>query len=284
MVKQKCILNLIGLLKYTQFRKANCKSTIIKAGFTLIELSIVLVIIGLIVGGVLFGVDLKKSAEIRAQIKQVELYKTAVNSFKIKYKFLPGDLPSFDAAQLGFTSRLGTTWHGDGDGVIANCAGTGSGTDNVGCERTLFFSDLSSANMIDGTFNSAVDDVPTGGLLTATLSQLYKYFPVGKIGNSYFTASYYPTNYKNRFTITRYITDFVAGTATNDVSLTPMQAFNIDLKIDDGNPRTGTVWGSSNVPAAQASGVCVTTETNNPYNVSNPAYQDVLSCNIWFFW
>ena len=45
-----------------------------KTGFTLVELSIVIVIIGLIVGGVLVGQDLIKSAEIRSQISQIEQY------------------------------------------------------------------------------------------------------------------------------------------------------------------------------------------------------------------
>ena len=48
-----------------------------KRGFTLIELSIVLVIIGLIVGGILVGQDLINAAAIRAQIAQVEKYQTA---------------------------------------------------------------------------------------------------------------------------------------------------------------------------------------------------------------
>ncbi len=47
-------------------------------GFTLIELSIVLVIIGLIIGGVLVGKDLIKAAEIRATISQINKYNHAV--------------------------------------------------------------------------------------------------------------------------------------------------------------------------------------------------------------
>ncbi|MCC7259610.1 MAG: type II secretion system protein, partial [Alphaproteobacteria bacterium] len=41
-------------------------------GFTLVELSIVMVIIGLIVGGVLVGQNLIKAAEMRATIQQIE--------------------------------------------------------------------------------------------------------------------------------------------------------------------------------------------------------------------
>src|SRR5271170_3878378 len=64
------------------------------AAFTLIELSIVLVIIGLIVGGVLVGQDLIKAAQIRATVTQLEKYNTSVNTFRGKYNGLPGDLQS----------------------------------------------------------------------------------------------------------------------------------------------------------------------------------------------
>src|SRR5450432_727787 len=78
-----------------------------ESGFTLIELSIVLVIIGLIIGGVLVGQDLIKAAEIRGQITQIEKYNTAVNTFRGKYNCLPGDC--VNATALGFTQALGST-------------------------------------------------------------------------------------------------------------------------------------------------------------------------------
>lgn len=56
-----------------------------ETGFTLVELSIVLVIIGLIIGGVMVGRDLIKTSEVRSQISQIEEFKTAVNTFKVKY-------------------------------------------------------------------------------------------------------------------------------------------------------------------------------------------------------
>jgi prepilin-type N-terminal cleavage/methylation domain-containing protein len=56
-----------------------------RAGFTLIELAIVLVIIGLIVGGILVGQDLINAAAVRAQVSQIEKYQTAVHTFQTKY-------------------------------------------------------------------------------------------------------------------------------------------------------------------------------------------------------
>ena len=68
------------------------------SGFTFVELSIVLAIIGLLVGGVLVGRDLIKAAEIRGHVQQIEKYNAAANTFRSKYGGLPGDLLSSRAA------------------------------------------------------------------------------------------------------------------------------------------------------------------------------------------
>ena len=65
-----------------------------KNGFTLIELSIVLVIIGLVVGGVLVGADLIKAAKIRSAVSDLDKITAAVNTFKLKYNCIPGDCAS----------------------------------------------------------------------------------------------------------------------------------------------------------------------------------------------
>jgi prepilin-type N-terminal cleavage/methylation domain-containing protein len=97
------------------------RATYPKSGFTLIEMSIVLVIIGLIVGGVLVGQSLISAAAMRAQISQIEKYNQAANTFFGKYGYLPGDIPSGPAAQFGFAARGTIADHlgeGDGDGLL----------------------------------------------------------------------------------------------------------------------------------------------------------------------
>lgn len=81
-------------------------------------MSIVLVIIGLIVGGVLVGQDLIRAAGVRATISQIEKYNTAVNTFRGKYGALPGDLNASVATQFGFAARGPFAGEGDGNGVI----------------------------------------------------------------------------------------------------------------------------------------------------------------------
>ena len=52
-----------------------------KKGFSLIELSIVLIIIGLLVAGITGGASLIKSAELRAVMTDIRNYQTAVNAY-----------------------------------------------------------------------------------------------------------------------------------------------------------------------------------------------------------
>lgn len=89
-----------------------------KSGFTLIELSIVLVIIGLIVGGVLMGRDMIAAAQVRSQIKQIEDLETQINTFRLKYNCLPGDCANA-TVMFSTTDEAGNTiTNGDGDGVV----------------------------------------------------------------------------------------------------------------------------------------------------------------------
>ncbi|MEJ0010791.1 MAG: prepilin-type N-terminal cleavage/methylation domain-containing protein [Alphaproteobacteria bacterium] len=71
--------------------------------FTLVELAIVLVIIGLLVGGVLVGADLITSAKINATVSDLQSYTTAATTFRDKYNGIPGDLFLPKAQQAGLT-------------------------------------------------------------------------------------------------------------------------------------------------------------------------------------
>lgn len=119
------------------------------SGFTLVELSVVLVIIGLIAGGIMLGQDLIHAAEIRATIAQIEQFESGVTAFKTKYGCLPGDC--MDAAAVGFDPATA----GNGDGLIGALAGTGACayllggcSDQIVGEYTNFWYHLSAASLI----------------------------------------------------------------------------------------------------------------------------------------
>lgn len=67
----------------------------INLGFTLVELSIVLVIIGLLIGGLLIGQSLIESAKINKLTSNLGQYEIATTQFRLKFKQIPGDSPSF---------------------------------------------------------------------------------------------------------------------------------------------------------------------------------------------
>ena len=68
------------------------KNKIYNNGFSLLELSIVLSIIGLIAGGVTVGANIIHAAQLRAVITDINSYTSAMLAFKDKFDGLPGDL------------------------------------------------------------------------------------------------------------------------------------------------------------------------------------------------
>ena len=211
-----------------------------KSGFTLIEMSIVLVIIGLIVGGILVGVDLVNAAAIRSQISQIERYNTAVRTFQGKYGYLPGDIPDPYATNAGFAAR-GTAHpgQGDGNGLIeawnnANTTGFYSPSDELGA----FWVDLSTAGLIDGTFNFATPTFVETGLITVHPAS--KYFPAGKIGNGNYVYVWSNAGF-NYFGLSIPTGSAGAAYLLSSPGLSVQQAYNVDKKVDDGFPQTGSV-------------------------------------------
>ena len=250
------------------------------AGFTLVELAIVLVIIGLIVGGVLVGQDMIKAAEVRATVGQVEKYNTALNTFRTKYNGLPGDLNATLAANFGMTAR-GGDGNGDGNGILGTCSPANITETEAGCETLLFWRDLSDAQLIDGSFNTPVDPMFYGNNNTPmSADQVPLFFPKAKIGRgNYFTV--FHSSGINYYELAGILATDDVGYYTLALSLTPSEAFNMDNKIDDGKPGTGVVQAmqdlsSLNVPAADAGSCQVDAshyETTSSTTASTPACQ-----------
>ncbi len=112
-------------------------------GFTLIEIAIVLVIIGLLLGGVLKGQELITGARVRNLISQQDGIKAAFFGFQDRYRALPGD---YAAAS---TNINGVTITGDGNGRIEgpNAAGT--------YETLLAWNHLTAAGFLNGSYTLA---------------------------------------------------------------------------------------------------------------------------------
>jgi prepilin-type N-terminal cleavage/methylation domain-containing protein len=233
-----------------------------KAGFTLIELSIVLVIIGLIIGGILVGQNLINAAAIVAQISQMEKYNTAVYTFINKYGYLPGDVPDPIATRYGLNPRGQYAGEGDGNGLLEGVSqdapASNSGVAMSAGETAMFWVDLSSAQLIDGGFTTASSTTPpASNYITLTSSpNLQAYFPAAKIGQGNYVYVYsggwklenitdFPGDGNNYFGISAVSilyggSDAFAGIGSKP-ALTVQQAYSIDTKVDDGLPQSGSV-------------------------------------------
>ena len=104
-------------------------------GFTLVEIAIVLVIIGLLIGGILKGREMIKNAKIRRVVKTADELRAAIMSFYDRYGVYPGDENKTNIPP-------GDTHDGNGDGKI-----------NTTDETKYMFEDLKKAGLISGDFD-----------------------------------------------------------------------------------------------------------------------------------
>jgi len=272
----------------------NASQTSRQSGFTLIEISVVLVIIGLLVGGILVGVDLIKAAEVRATISQVQKYGSAVNAFRLKFNAVPGDMRSTDAAAFGLFALAGGTGQGDGNGLIE---GGASGSATPEGETLAFWRHLSDANLVDGSFgltgNSLI--VNATGLVTANVTNVLQSLPATKLTpTQYFIV--YANNSTNYFQILPVAqVQTTPGYTFGATGISPIVAYNIDNKLDDGMPNTGIVQaqainsinGLPSYNSVSTSSTCLmtgasATDTADTYNRIPKSGGNDGSCSLQF--
>ena len=180
-----------------------------RAGFTLIELSIVLVIIGLIIGGIVVGKGLIEIAQNRKIMSQMDSYELAYNTFMLKYNCIPGDCARAADFSLGPS--------GNGDSYIGSISYSSHGAGTTGClvyngwecatnlsvqarriysvwdEMQQVWVHLGNANLIPATYDSLTlannpGAAVVGYALTPQAMQLDAYFPKAANGRHYLIA------------------------------------------------------------------------------------------------
>lgn len=216
-----------------------------QSGFTLIEIAIVLVIIGLLLGGILKGQELITSARVRNMISQQDGVKAAYFGFQDRYRSLPGDYPQNLAQQNIPNETMGCT-AGTApcqDGRINNGAG--------GTESIIAWSHMSKAGFINGNYNG------TGTTPAATNSPTN---PYGAFVQLIFDTGYDPGTPPAAV-------NFKTGTGVPSSILA-----EIDRKVDDGAPTTGIFRSSQFGPPASG---CT---TGTAPNVVWAAAADIKDC------
>lgn len=217
-----------------------------RQGFSLVELSIVLVILGLLTGGILTGQNLIRAAELRSVSTEFTNYQTAMNTFRDKYFGLPGDFNK--ATQFwGVAHATPATCITTVGAGTATCDGNGNGqiyqVAAVTQEEYRFWQHLANAGLIEGSYTG----VQGAGGINDTVPGTNA--PRGKYGNSgwHIRTETTPLAGNTALFDGTYMTRWAIGAdsgTSNTVQarlFKPEDVWNIDTKLDDGRPGRGRV-------------------------------------------
>jgi prepilin-type N-terminal cleavage/methylation domain-containing protein len=241
-----------------------------QSGFTLVELAIVLMIIGLLTAGVLRGQELYSGSQIASTVKEVKSYEAAIVSFRDVYFNNPGDM-SIATTKVPGCTTANFCDNGDGNAVIGTRkVGIGlldiqTGAAKPGVETTLFWKHLAAAHLISGVEPSANPANPVFG----------KTHPKSSIGGGWMiTYGMHVPNVPEGLwlVLTNTLTGSTAYNPDGKNVLSPRQSRQIDQKMDDGLADVGDV-------AAPDDGTCDQPDAQGVRQYRN---SDEKTCTIVF--
>lgn len=204
-----------------------------KKGFTLIELSIVLVIVGLLIGGILTAQSLIDSVKISNTVKMLSGYNHAVSLYKDRHKYYPGDNPNAIA-------HTGADVDGNGDRVI------GSNYLANPPEQTYTYHHLIKAGYLSDKKDEIIPgNSPNTGYLEVGRNVMET--PFAGVGINFSGQGTRSVAYNTIWPSPRFLLHIGStpdlGGSFNDTmwgaSLNAIQAMSIDKKIDDGKYNSG---------------------------------------------
>jgi prepilin-type N-terminal cleavage/methylation domain-containing protein len=115
-------------------------------GFTLVEIAIVLVIIGLLLGGILKGQEMITQAKIKNSIADFSGISAAYYGYQDRYRAIPGDDPNADTR---WTTPTAAT-KGDGNGIVAGTYNNGNAVCAANVEACSWWDHLRRAGFVAG--------------------------------------------------------------------------------------------------------------------------------------
>jgi len=225
------------------------------AGFSLMEIAIVVVLISLLAGGFTVGQSMIRASQMRNAMGDVAKYTQAFNNFLAQYKSPPGDLLTaqnywgIDPAgctnpQSSTAAAHTTTCNGNGDGHIGSGSITPGGAQDYEVFRA--WQQLSASGYLNGSTTSVFTGISgTGSTLGAIIG---KNVPAASIPGGGWTIMFQNVAAAGDGDHYGYLLHhvlFLGSVATNSFTygplLTPAEALSIDGKLDDGLPGSGTV-------------------------------------------
>lgn len=237
-------------------------------GYTLVEMSIVVVIMALVVGVVHTAAVLVRASEVRSVVAQVEDFKSSVAAFELKYNALPGDMDFADQIWPGETVS------GDGDRIINYRVGTQPGFN----EDLRAWQHLSLARIMPGEFSGRLE---RGRLLTGVNIPASR---IDQTGYRFVQPTYTVYGRRgNAFILGLAGYSFISGAIFKS-----LEAWQIDTKMDDGIAYSGFVSSINGYSQVGGRGFRQGTEcVTDPINSKNSYYtfddeKEICTIHFWY--
>ncbi len=230
-------------------------------GFTLVELSIVIVIIALLTAGVMSGKNIVKLSKLQNVIKEIKEIETATHSFKDKFKYYPGDFPS---ATTYWPSASPAAVNGNGNWQVPLFS----------TEDLQFWVQLNLASLLPGKY--------TGAASAATWHKAGENCPKSTFPNGGYDAGYhisgvYGTN--GNFMEFGALVGSPNGLYNSSI-LTSADAHSIDTKMDDGLASNGNLY---TIRGANSTGSGCVTAASTAASASYILTDTAVNCRLWFW-
>lgn len=243
-----------------------------KRGFTLLELSLVLVIMGLLVSAVLVGKELIHQSELRSISSDIDGFIAATNTFRLKYNGLPGDIinaTSFfgEADPNPVTCKLTPTLD------IQTCNGDGNNKVNNGTnEMFRYWQQLASAGLVRGKYTGIA------GTANAWDTEAGINAPASKMSKVTYLVRDEDVFAGNGSDFATYMGRIMSvGLESEGVPqgrfLAAPEAYAIDVKIDDGKPGRGKL-------IASHWSTCTNAVANNDLDTTYKTDQSTIACGL----
>ncbi len=224
-------------------------------GFTLVELAVVMVIIGLLIGGILKGQEMIANQKVNSTITQIKALDAATSTFQDMFDAFPGDMASATTRIPGCAAPCAD---GNGDNVLASAPDAAPGAEAYNHAKHL-----SGADLVGGVAVGAADAVASSTVQA-------------EINGRFLVPGYTAGGGDGLNTDSKGGHYFLLTTIAGDTALTGLEAARFDRKLDDGSPITGAVFGETATCQGQ-------TDPADPATATG-AYDEVNGakvCDIW---
>lgn len=218
-------------------------------GFTLVEISVVLILIGLITAGVVGGKTMLRQSQLKTIVAEHNKFKAAYDAFKFKFNAVPGDFNK--AVSYGLSLK-----NGDGDGILENLVYNSNGRTNEANNALIH---MQRANILHTGVSEHIFGEWSWGILE-------QHFPRSVMDKNVGVRTTSAGGFYNGMASCPYygkVSDINVivywGYLTNS-----SESQTLDNKFDDGNPDSGIMFASNGIgpPSSSNSNVvgnrCVT--------------------------